>query len=64
MTTIYYGCNPHDGNIGNVAVSSGSSTGKGIEVVIDNTKFTHEGEVEQALKRILQKIQQTRLITS
>lgn len=64
MTTIYYGCNPHDGNFNDVAVSSGSTTSKGIEVVIDNTKFTNEGEVEQALKRIMAKIQQTRLVTS
>ncbi|MGL5363062.1 MAG: hypothetical protein ACRDBH_09290 [Bosea sp. (in: a-proteobacteria)] len=64
MTIIYYGVNPHDGDLGKVVVSSGSTTSKAIEVSIDNTKLAHEGEIEQALKRILMAIQQKRFVTT
>lgn len=64
MTAIYYGVNPHDGDLGKVAVSSGSTTSKAIEVVIDNTKITHEGEIIQALTRIMEAIQQKRFVTT
>lgn len=64
MTAIYYGVNPHDGNLGQVAVSSGSTTSKALEVVIDNTKLKNESEVIQGLQRIMEAIQQKRLVTT
>lgn len=60
MTTVYYGCNPHDGGPDTVTTGT-STTGKALEVVLDNTKITSEAEVLQCLVRIQAAIQQKRL---
>ena len=60
MTTIYYGFNPHSGGIDSVATGT-STTGKALEVVIDNTKYLTENEVKFALDKIKEYIQQNRL---
>ena len=60
MTTIFYGANPHDGGPETVATGT-STTGKALEITIDNTKIKTEDEVIQICERIFVFLQQKRL---
>lgn len=64
MTIIYYGTNPTDGDQGTVAVGTGATTGKGLEIKIDNSKYLDEGQIYKDLRRLMVYIQQKRLITT